>query len=329
MTARCLTAGKWCSMNRLKTVLGSIELDNPVLCTSGCFGYGYESVRFTDVSKIGAVSTKTVLPNLKTGNPPPRIHEVPAAVLTSIGLQNPGFKAFMRDVYPKTCEVLRPGQRFISVAGDSPEEYMQITAELSDMLKPGEIAAIEVNVACPNVSCGGASLSKFPDTLNKLIRDIVDRVAFPVVVKFTTMFDNYCDAAKAIEDGGAQAVYTSNTPLGMAIDIERGLPVMYRMKAPISGPAIRPLGVGITWDIYKAIKIPLIASGGIACWQDALEYMMAGATAIGIGCASFVEPNKAVEVIDGLAAYAEEKGLANINEIVGLAHRNVEAQDRK
>ncbi|MDR1246017.1 MAG: dihydroorotate dehydrogenase [Clostridiales Family XIII bacterium] len=316
-------------MNKLETVIGKIKLRNPVLCASGCFGYGYEAARFTTVSKIGAVSYKTFTPNPKNGNPPPRIHEVPAGVMTSIGLQNPGYEVFVNDIYPKSLDTLRPDQRIVSIAGDSAEEYVALAVKLSEILSSAEIAALEVNAACPNVSLGGVAFASRPSELNALLKDIIKRVPFPVIAKFTTLYDNYCDAAKAIEDAGAQAVYTANTPIGMAIDVERGLPVMGNLKAPISGPAIRPIGVCRTWDIYKSVKIPIIASGGIICCRDALEYMMAGASAVSIGCANFAEPNTAVAVTEGLASYVNTKKLSNISEIVGLAHKNSAAPHSK
>ena len=316
-------------MHKLQTTIGPITLENPVLCASGCFGHGYEASHLTDVSKIGAVSLKSVTPEARLGNPTPRIHEVPGGIMSSIGLQNPGFEGYMESIYPRACEVLRPDQRFISIAGGSADDYIGLARKLGERIAPGEIAALEVNCACPNVSLGGGSFSRFPDKLVAMVKEVIKAVPFPVVAKISTVYDNFLDAARAAEDSGAVAIYTNTTPLAMAIDIERGMPFLGNQRGPICGPSIRPLGVLRTWEVYKVVKVPLIPSGGIASWQDALEYMMAGASAVSIGTANFVNPNTAVEVAEGLAAYVEAQGLGHISEVVGLAQRNWDAKVAK
>jgi dihydroorotate dehydrogenase (NAD+) catalytic subunit len=221
---------------------------------------------------------------------------------------------------PKIKEVLRPDQFFYSIAAYTIEDYLAAANKLAALVRPGEIAALEVNCACPNVKLGGGSFSKVPHELEKLISVLVKELPFPIIGKINTNADNYCDAAKACEAGGAIAIYTSNTPIGMAIDIKKRRPALGNIKGPINGHANLPVGIAKTWDIYNAVKISIIGSGGITCTDDALQYIMAGATAVGIGSATFVEPNTAVLVIDGLEAYCRKNGIMNISELIGCAH---------
>lgn len=308
-------------MKRLETNLGKIHLNNPILCASGCFGHAYEMAEYADLSKIGAVSIKTVTLEPKKGNPPPRIHEINSGIMSSIGLQNPGIDVYINDVVPKVQQVLRPDQIFFSIAGGCEEDYLQVAERVADTYDSTQIAAVEVNTACPNVKAGGGAIAKDAKLLYWIFSKIVEKSPVPVIGKISTDFDDFCESAKAVEAAGAQAIYMANTPMGMAIDIRTGRPIMARVKAPLNGPVAKPIGIAKTWDIYHAVKIPIIASGGASCVEDVIEYMMAGATAVGIGTMNFVEPDIAPRIVDKLERYAEEHNLNSISELTGLTAR--------
>ena len=300
--------------------LGKIQLQNPVLGASGCVAHAYELEPFTDLAKVAAWSITTVTYDPRLGNKPPRICEVDDGLLTSIGLQNPGIHAYIEEHLPKIKEALRPDQIFISVGGNEVSDYVATAVKIAENCAPGEIAAIEVNGACPNVSCGGGVMSSSPDKMYEVVKAIREAVPFPVIGKMNTNFPVYCDVAKAIEAAGAEAVYLVSTPMGTRIDLKKRKPFMGNIKAPVSGPAILPQAVLKTWDIYEAVNIPIIASGGIYTAEAAIENIMAGATAVGIGSAQFVNPNAAVEILEGMVTFCEENHISSIEEIVGCAH---------
>lgn len=306
-------------MNSLKTSLGKIIIQNPVLCASGCYGHAYEVKNYTDLSRIGAVTLKTVTKDPKKGNPPPRINEIYGGILSSIGLQNPGFDQYVKEEIPKAQEVLRPDQIFFSIAGGCEKDYIYLAHEVNEKYDQDQIAALEVNMACPNVKKGGGMIAKDRKLLYRILTQIVNLSSIPVIVKIGTDFDDFCESAKSAEAAGVQALYTANTPVGMAIDIETGRPIIGNVKAPMNGPVVKPIGIGKTWDLYHSVKIPVIASGGIYCVEDVIEYMMAGATAVGIGTYNFVDPDIAVKIINGLEKYVKEHNLNSINEIIGIA----------
>lgn len=308
-------------MNMLETDVGKIHLQNPVLCASGCFGHAFEVAEYTNLSKIGAVTIKTVTLESKKGNPPPRIHEIRSGILSSIGMQNPGIDVYMRDIIPKVQQVLRPDQFFLSIAGGCEEDYIRLAEKVSDTYDRSQIAALEVNTACPNVQCGGGTIAKDAKLLYNILSHIVKYSRLSVVAKISTDFDDFCESAKAAEAAGVQAVYTANTPVGMGINIKTGLPVTGRIKAPLNGPVVKPIGIRKTWDLYHAVKVPIIASGGVCCAEDVIEYMMAGATAVGIGAANFVDPNIAEKIVNDLEQYVVEHNLKSISEIIGLTDK--------
>lgn len=301
--------------------MGDIRLANPVLCASGCFGHAYEVKDYTDLSKIGAVTLKTVTLQPRKGNPTPRIHEIKSGIMSSIGLQNPGIDAYIKEVMPEAQEVLRPDQIFLSIAGGCEDDYIRLADKVLATYDNTQIAALEVNTACPNVQKGAGAIGKDRQLLNKILTQLVKMSKIPVVCKISTDFDAFCDSAKTAEAAGVQAIYTANTPVGMAIDIRTGKTCTGMPKAPLNGPVIKPIGIGKTFDLYHAVQIPIIASGGVSCAEDVIEYMMAGATAVGIGAANFVDPDIAVKVIRGLEMYVEKQKLTSISEITGLTAR--------
>lgn len=300
--------------------LGRIKLQNPVLGASGCVAHAYELEPFTDLSKVGAFSMKTVTYDPRIGNKPPRICEVEDGMLTSIGLQNPGVDAYIAEHIPEIKKSIRPDQIIISVGGNEVADYVACAKKLADQFGPGELAAIEVNGACPNVAHGGGVMSASPEKMYEVVKAIKDAVPFPVIGKMNTNFSVFCDVAKAIEEAGADAIYLVSTPMGMHIDLRTRRPAIGNVKAPVSGPAILPQAVLKTWEVYEAVNIPIIASGGIYTAEAAIENIMAGATAVGIGSAQFINPNAAVEILEGMVAYCEANHIESFAEITGCAH---------
>ena len=306
-------------MLSLETRLGRAVFRNPVFGASGCTGHGYELAGYTDLSRFGAVSLKTFTPAPRAGNPPERIAEVPAGVLNSIGLQNPGKDAFFAQTMPRVLAALERDQIVVSVGGDTIEDYVALCRE-TEARCGGRIAALELNAACPNVSHGAGFYSRDPQAARELVQAVREAVALPVFLKFNTNFPNYLEVAAAVEAAGADALYTTNTPLGMKIDLHRRRPALGNGRGPICGPAIRPIGVLRTWELYEAVRLPIIASGGIRTWEDAVEYLLAGACAVGVGSAQFVQPDAASDILSGLERYAAAEGLECLTPLVGAAH---------
>ena len=306
-------------MLSLETRLGRAVFRNPVFGASGCTGHGYELAGYTDLSRFGAVSLKTFTPAPRAGNPPERIAEVPAGVLNSIGLQNPGKDAFFAQTMPRVLAALERDQIVVSVGGDTIEDYVALCRE-TEAHFGGRIAALELNAACPNVSHGAGFYSRDPQAARELVQAVREAVALPVFLKFNTNFPNYLEVAAAVEAAGADALYTTNTPLGMKIDLHRRRPALGNGRGPICGPAIRPIGVLRTWELYEAVRLPIIASGGIRTWEDAVEYLLAGACAVGVGSAQFVQPDAASDILSGLERYAAAEGLECLTPLVGAAH---------
>ena len=306
-------------MLSLETRLGRAVFRNPVFGASGCTGHGYELAGYTDLSRFGAVSLKTFTPAPRAGNPPERIAEVPAGVLNSIGLQNPGKDAFYAQTMPRVLAALERDQIVVSVGGDTIEDYVALCRE-TEARFGGRIAALELNAACPNVSHGAGFYSRDPQAARELVQAVREAVVLPVFLKFNTNFPNYLEVAAAVEAAGADALYTTNTPLGMKIDLHRRRPALGNGRGPICGPAIRPIGVLRTWELYEAVRLPIIASGGIRTWEDAVEYLLAGACAVGVGSAQFVQPDAASDILSGLERYAAAEGLECLTPLVGAAH---------
>lgn len=300
--------------------LGKIRLQNPVLGASGCVAHAYELEPYTDITKVGAFSMKTVTYDPRLGNKPPRICEVEDGLLTSIGLQNPGIHAYIEEHLPEIRRVCRPDQIIISVGGNDVSDYVATAEKIAETCGVSEITAIEVNGACPNVAHGGGIMSSSPEKMYEVVKAIRDAVPFPVIGKMNTNFPVFCEVAKAVEEAGAEAVYLVSTPMGMHIDLRTRRPLIGNIKAPVSGPAILPQAVLKTWEVYETVKIPIIASGGIYTAEAAMENIMAGASAVGIGSAQFVNPNAAVEILEGMIAFCEANRIGCFDEIVGCAH---------
>lgn len=308
-------------MINLAIRLGRVSFNNPIFGASGCFGHGYELAAYTDISRLGAITLKTVTLEPRQGNRQKRIVPVTAGMLSSIGLQNQGFDYFISEVFPKTKAACRADQIIVSVAGNSHDDYLTIVDKLAEKISPDEIAAIQINTACPNVQHGGGAICQLPNALNELMTQLVKLSPFPVIGKINTNASNYCEAARAVEASGADAICLTNTPIGMAIDIKTRRPILGNVKGPLAGPAIKPLGVARTWDVYNTVKIPIITGGGVTTANDVIEYLLAGATAIDVGSATFVDPDAAVKLLDGLLSFVDNNALNSLDELIGTAHR--------
>ena len=306
--------------NCLKINLNGISLQNPVILSAGCCGNAVEMAQYTDLSVLGGVTLKTVTREPRKGNPPPRILDVHGGLLSSIGLMNVGVERYLDEIFPSAAEVLRPDQRLISIAGDVVEDYLFVVEAIAEKYGKNELAAVEVNACCPNSKAGGAAFSSTPEIVAGLTEAVCRISPYPIIVKIIGIFPNTNDVAKAVEAAGATVISMATTPLGIAIDIKKKKPYFHNVKAALSGPILKPLGILKVWEMYNEVSIPIIASGGITCTEDAIEYMMAGLSAVSIGSTCFVNPKVGEEVVAGLESYCKANGLLSISEVTGIAH---------
>ena len=296
----------------LTTKLGRLKLKNPVLVASGTFGYGEEYSQFLNLNELGGLITKAVTLNPTAGNPPPRLAETPAGLLNCIGLENPGVDVFIKE---KLSFLRKFNTKIIvNIAGEKKSDYIELTKILK---KKEGIDALEINVSCPNVKTGGYNLGINPKEVYSLTKSLKEITNLPLIVKLTPNVTDITETAKAAEDGGAEALSLINTLLGMAIDISTQRPKLSNITGGLSGPAIRPVAVRMVWQVAQKVKIPLIGMGGIMSSEDALEFVLAGASAIAIGTANFVDPKTPIKVIKGIKHYLKEKGIDNFQDLIG------------
>jgi len=300
----------------LQTKIGSLKLPNPVMTASGTFGYGKEYEDFVNIHRLGAIIVKGISLNPRPGNPPPRIVETACGMLNAIGLQNVGVARFLEEKLPylrnMNCRVI------VNILGDSVEEYCSIVERLSD--KEG-IHAIELNISCPNVKKGGVAFGTNSSTANELVSRVRKKTTLPLIVKLSPNVTDVTEMARAVEDGGADAVSLINTLTGMAVDIYKKAPVLANIVGGLSGPAIKPVALRMVWQVADAVAIPVIGIGGICKWQDAVEFILAGACAIQVGTANFVNPKTCDEIINGIEEYLASNNYGSIREIIGLAKK--------
>lgn len=297
--------------------IAGIKMQNPVTTASGTYGFGLDYSEYYDVNLLGAVTLKSLTKEKRIGNPPPRIIETPAGLLNSIGLANPGLTSFIKEVLP-TLEGIRV-PILASIAGDSVEEYVYLAERLSD--EP-QIAGLEVNISCPNVKRGGLEFGVDPFQVEKLVKAVRKASSVPLIIKLSPNVTSVVDIAKAAVEGGADALALINTLLGMKINIHRRKPCMANKVAGLAGPAIKPVAVRMVWQVAQAVKVPLIGMGGISSTEDALEFIMAGASAVAVGTWNFVHPCAPVEIIQGLEAFCRKEGVTNINQLVGCSWKS-------
>lgn len=289
-----------------------VRLRNPVLLASGTCNYGQELLPLTDVARLGGLVTKTITPQPRGGNPPQRIVETPAGMLNSIGLQNPGLAAFASQQWPVLAGL--DVQVVVNIAGFTVEEFGQMTARLEAL---DGIAALEVNISCPNVEAGGDNFATRPQTAAAAIAAVRRRTQRPVIAKLTPNVTDIAEIARAVVDAGADAVSLINTLVGMAIDVERRRPVLGGITGGLSGPAIKPVALAMVWKVAQAVAVPVMGIGGIASAGDVLEFLVAGASAVQVGTASFANPNAGVEIVEELRTYCEEHGVDRMAALVG------------
>ena len=290
--------------------IGQSRLGNPVGVASGTYGYGSEYERHLDLAGIGALYTKAVTRSPRPGNDVPRIVETPAGLLNSIGLANVGRERFVAEKLPGFGHL--PCAVIANVAADYPEEYAEVTAYLEDHDPGGTLWGYEINVSCPNVKAGGVSIGAVPEQVERTTRLVRDVTGRPVIVKLTPNVTDIAEIARAAEAGGADAVSCINTVLGMQIDVEQQRPVLPAGTGGLSGPAILPIGVAAVYRVSRAVSVPVVGLGGIMSADDAIQYLLAGASAVQVGTANFVDPRIAPGIADGIAAYADRHGLSAI-----------------
>lgn len=291
--------------------LGGLSMKNPVTTASGTFAAGREYSDFVDVSALGAITTKGVSLNGWEGNASPRIAEVPSGMLNSIGLQNPGVEHLKACELPWLAEV--GATAIVNVSGHSFDEYVQVIESLED----APVDAYEVNISCPNVDAGGMTIGTHVESVEKVVGMCREATARPLIVKLTPNVTDIAEIARAAESAGADAISLINTLMGMAIDADRRCTLTSRPFAGFSGPAIKPVALRCVWQCHNAVKVPLLGMGGISNGTDAVEFMLAGATAVAVGTANFVNPQATIDVIDGIAEYCERHGVKDVNELIG------------
>lgn len=297
----------------LEVNIHKLKLKNPVMTASGTFGYGEEFADFIDIDRLGGIIVKGTTGSHREGNPYPRMAETPSGMLNAVGLQNVGVDAFCENIYPR---IRNFGTNVIvNVSGSSIDEYCE-TAEKINALD--DIPAIELNISCPNVKKGGMGFGTSPEMAEQVVKAVRKVYDKTLIVKLTPNVTSIVDIAKAAEAAGADSVSLINTLLGMAVDVERRKPVLSTITGGLSGAAVKPVAVRMVWQVSKAVGIPVIGLGGISSAEDALEFIMAGATAVQIGTANFIDPQVTIKVVDGIADYMNRHGIKDINDIRGI-----------
>lgn len=298
-------------MTKTSVVLSGVELKNPVMTASGTFGSGMEYSEFVDLNRLGAVVTKGVANVPWPGNPTPRVAETPSGMLNAIGLQNPGIDVFCsRDLpFLKKYDT----KVIVNVCGKTTEDYCQVVERLGS--EPVDL--LEINVSCPNVKEGGIAFGQDPKALEAITKEVKKYAKQPVIMKLSPNVTDITEMARAAEAGGADVLSLINTLTGMKIDIKRRRFALANRTGGMSGPAVRPIAVRMVYQVAQAVKLPIIGMGGIATAEDALEFIMAGATAVSVGTANFYNPYASVEIAEGIEAFMEEEKVSDIRELIG------------
>ncbi len=299
-------------MAELSVNIGNLQMKNPVMTASGTFGYGIEYADFLDISRIGGIIVKGTTIQPREGNLYPRMAETPSGMLNAVGLQNKGAQYFVDHIYPQIMNV--DTNMIVNVSGTSVETYVECAEKIAELEK---IPAIELNISCPNVKQGGMAFGVTSQGAAEVVRAV--RKAYPktLIVKLSPNVTDITEIAKAVEAEGADAVSMINTMMGMAINAEKRKPVLSTATGGLSGPCVKPVALRMVWQTSKAVNIPIIGLGGISCWKDAVEFMLAGATAVQIGTYNFVDPTISVKVIDGINDYCNRHGFKSVKEIIG------------
>ena len=303
-------------MVNLQTNISKLSLKNPVLTASGTFGYGCEYADLIDLSRLGGIIVKGTTLEPRQGNDYPRLAETPSGMLNAVGLQNKGVDYFISNIYPTIKDI--DTEIIVNVSGASINDYVAVAERIAELDK---IHAIEVNISCPNVKQGGMAFGTTCEgaaEVTRAIRKVYDKT---LIVKLSPNVTDIVSIAKAVEAEGADSVSLINTLLGMAIDVERQRPILSTITGGLSGPAVRPVAVRMVWQVAKAVKIPVIGLGGIMSGRDALEFILAGATAIQVGTANFINPRVTIEIIDYIEDYCARHGVTDIKDLIGAVNK--------
>ena len=299
-------------MADLSVKIGQLQMKNPVMTASGTFGYGEEYADFIDITKIGGIIVKGTTLHRREGNPYPRMAKTPSGMLNAVGLQNKGVDYFVEHIYPRIKDI--DTQMIVNVSGSAIEDYVATAARMNELEK---IPAIELNISCPNVKQGGMAFgvtTKGAEEVTRAVREVYHKT---LIVKLSPNVTSIADIAKAAEQGGADSVSLINTLLGMAIDAEKRKPLLSTVTGGMSGAAVKPIALRMVWQVAQAVKIPVIGLGGIMNWRDAVEFILAGASAIQIGTANFIDPTITLKVVEGINDYLDRHGFASVADLVG------------
>lgn len=303
-------------MNRLATLLPGLSLKNPIMPASGCFGFGKEYAKLYDLSLLGAIMIKATTPETRRGNPTPRVAETPAGMLNAIGLQNPGLTKVMENELTWLEQFDVP--IIANVAGYTTEDYVTVAEAIS---KAPNVHALELNISCPNVKQGGITFGTDPVVAEKLTKAVKAVSSVPVYVKLSPNVTDVGGIAQAVESGGADGITMINTLLGMRLDTKTGRPVIANITGGLSGPAIKPVALRMVYDVAKQVSIPIIGMGGITSIDDVIDFLSAGASAVAVGTANFVDPFVCKTLIEQLPEKLDELGFETVTDLVGRSHR--------
>lgn len=299
-------------MTNLSVNIAGITFKNPVTTASGTFGYGEEYLDFMDPGALGGIFVKAVTGKNREGNNYPRMAETTGGMLNSVGLQNKGVDSFCRDIYPRIKNFNT--HVIVNVSGSTLEEYVEVAMRINELEK---IPAIELNISCPNVKLGGMAFGTLPDMAKEVTSAVRKVYKKKLMVKLSPNVTHITEIAKAVVDGGADVITLINTLMGMAIDAERRRPVLSTITGGLSGPAIKPVALRMVWQVHKAVPVPIIGLGGIMNATDAIEFILAGASAIQIGTANFIDPRVGLKIIDGIGQYLERHQISAVTELIG------------
>lgn len=299
-------------MANLNINIGNLQLKNPVMTASGTFGYGIEYADFIDLSRIGGIFVKGTTIHERQGNPYPRMAETPSGMLNAVGLQNKGVDYFVEHIYPAIKDI--DTNIIVNVSGSTVEEYMETAEKLNSLEK---IPAIELNISCPNIKEGGMAFGTSCPSAAQVVKQVRRVYKNTLIVKLSPNVTDIAEIARVVENEGADAVSLINTLLAMAINAESRKPILSTITGGLSGPAVKPIALRMVWQVARSIRIPIIGLGGIMNATDAIEFMLAGASAIQIGTANFIDPTISVKVVDGINEYLSRHGFKSASDIIG------------
>ena len=299
-------------MANLTTNIAGLVMKNPVMTASGTFGYGLEFADVVNLEEIGGIIVKGTTLNPREGNDYPRMYETASGMLNCVGLQNKGVDYFCKNIYPQIKDI--DTNMVVNVSGNTPEDYAECAARINEL---DNIPAIELNISCPNVHQGGMAFGVTTEGARSVVKAVREAYKKTLIVKLSPNVTSITDIARCVEDAGADAVSLINTLMGMAIDIEKRRPVLSISTGGLSGPAVKPVALRCVWQVAKAVKVPVIGLGGIMNERDAIEFLLAGASAIEIGTANFVDPAVSVKIANGISEWLDKHGCASVQEIIG------------